>query len=76
LTPNNFTDPLQQKVFQFLPIIFTFFFITFPSGLVLYWFVNNLFSIAQQFIVNRKYEAMKVQRHEQHLEEKHKNDKN
>jgi YidC/Oxa1 family membrane protein insertase len=76
LTPNNFTDPMQQKVFQFLPIIFTFFFITFPSGLVLYWFVNNLFSIAQQFMVNRKYEAMKAERHEQHLEEKHKNDKN
>ena len=36
LTPNNFTDPLQEKVFKFLPIIFTFFFLTFPSGLVLY----------------------------------------
>ena len=45
LTPNNFTDPMQEKVFKFLPVIFTFFFITFPSGLVLYWFVNNLFSI-------------------------------
>ena len=76
LTPNNFTDPMQQKVFQFLPVIFTFFFITFPSGLVLYWFVNNLFSIAQQFLVNRNYEAMKAARHELHLEEKHKHDKN
>jgi YidC/Oxa1 family membrane protein insertase len=76
LTPNNFTDPMQQKVFQFLPVIFTFFFITFPSGLVLYWFVNNLFSIAQQFLVNRNYEAQKVARHEHHLEEKHKHDKN
>ncbi|MEA3523487.1 MAG: membrane protein insertase YidC [Campylobacterota bacterium] len=75
LTPNNFTDPMQQKVFQFLPIIFTFFFITFPSGLVLYWFVNNLFSIAQQFLVNHKYEAAKEARHELHLEEKHKHDK-
>jgi len=55
LTPNNFTDPLQEKVFKFLPIIFTFFFLTFPSGLVLYWFVNNLFSIAQQFIVNQQF---------------------
>jgi YidC/Oxa1 family membrane protein insertase len=76
LTPNNFTDPMQQKVFQFLPVIFTFFFITFPSGLVLYWFVNNLFSIAQQLMVNRKHEAMKAMHHEKHLEEKHKNDKN
>lgn len=54
ITPTNFTDPLQEKVMKFLPIIFTFFFLTFPSGLVLYWFVNNLFSIAQQFIVNQQ----------------------
>ena len=55
LTPSNFTDPMQEKVFKFLPVIFTFFFLTFPSGLVLYWFVNNLFSIAQQFIVNAQF---------------------
>jgi YidC/Oxa1 family membrane protein insertase len=59
LTPNNFTDPMQEKVFKFLPLIFTFFFITFPSGLVLYWFVNNLFSIAQQFIVNTQFKNAK-----------------
>ncbi len=59
LTPNNFTDPLQEKVFKFLPIIFTFFFITFPSGLVLYWFINNLFSIGQQFIVNAQFKNKK-----------------
>jgi len=59
LTPNNFTDPLQEKVFKFLPVIFTFFFVTFPSGLVLYWFVNNLFSIAQQFIVNTQFKNAK-----------------
>ena len=55
LTPSNFTDPMQEKVFKFLPIIFTFFFLTFPSGLVLYWFINNLFSIGQQFIVNAQF---------------------
>ncbi|QOY55838.1 membrane protein insertase YidC [Candidatus Sulfurimonas marisnigri] len=59
LTPSNFTDPMQEKVFKFLPIIFTFFFVTFPSGLVLYWFVNNLFSIAQQFIVNQQFKNAK-----------------
>ena len=59
LTPNNFTDPIQEKVFKYLPIIFTFFFVTFPSGLVLYWFVNNLFSIAQQFIVNQQFKNAK-----------------
>ncbi|WP_295048826.1 membrane protein insertase YidC [Sulfurimonas sp.] len=59
LTPNNFTDPLQEKVFKYLPVIFTLFFLTFPSGLVLYWFVNNLFSIAQQSIVNLQFKNAK-----------------
>ncbi len=59
LTPSNFTDPMQEKVFKFLPIIFTFFFLTFPSGLVLYWFVNNMFSIAQQFVVNQQFKNAK-----------------
>ena len=59
LTPNNFTDPMQEKIMKWLPVIFTFFFITFPSGLVLYWFVNNLFSILQQFIVNQQFKNAK-----------------
>ena len=59
MTPNNFTDPMQEKVFKYLPVIFTFFFVTFPSGLVLYWFVNNLFSIAQQYIVNQQFKNAK-----------------
>jgi len=59
MTPNNFTDPMQEKVMKWLPVIFTFFFVTFPSGLVLYWFVNNLFSILQQFIVNQQFKNAK-----------------
>ena len=59
ITPSNFTDPMQEKIFRFLPIIFTFFFVTFPAGLVLYWLMNNIFSIAQQFVVNNKFKAMK-----------------
>ena len=59
MSANNFTDPFQEKVFKFLPVIFTFFFMTFPSGLVLYWFVNNLFSIMQQFIVNQQFKNAK-----------------
>jgi len=55
MTPNNFTDPMQEKVFKYLPVLFTFFFVTFPSGLVLYWFTNNLFSIAQQYMVNQQF---------------------
>lgn len=71
ITPSNFTDPMQEKIFKYLPIIFTFFFFTFPAGLVLYWFVNNLFSIAQQYMVNRQFEAVRAARHEAHLAEKH-----
>ncbi len=47
-------DPMQQKIFQFLPVIFTFMFLWFPAGLVLYWVVNNLLSIAQQWYINKK----------------------
>ena len=60
VTPNNFTDPMQEKIFKFLPLIFTFFFITFPAGLTLYWFVNNLLSITQQYIVNFKFAKIKA----------------
>lgn len=59
ITPSNFTDPMQEKIFRFLPLIFTFFFVTFPAGLVLYWLVNNIFSIAQQFVVNKKFQSLK-----------------
>ncbi|MBT6422954.1 MAG: membrane protein insertase YidC [Porticoccaceae bacterium] len=45
-------DPMQAKVMQFMPIGFTFLFMTFPSGLVLYWTVNNLLSMVQQWYVN------------------------
>jgi len=49
-------DPMQQKIMQFMPVIMTVFFLFFPSGLVLYWLVNNLLSIAQQLYVTRKIE--------------------
>jgi len=50
-------DPMQAKVMKLMPILFTFFFLWFPSGLVLYWLVNNILSAAQQFYVNKKVEA-------------------
>jgi len=53
LTPTNFQDPMQEKVFKFLPLIFTVMMATFPAGLVLYWTVNNILSIAQQWLINR-----------------------
>ncbi|KTD14046.1 membrane protein insertase YidC [Legionella israelensis] len=48
-------DPMQAKVMMFLPILFTALFWNFPSGLVLYWIVNNTLSILQQWYITRKY---------------------
>jgi len=48
-------DPVQQKVMMMLPIIFTVFFAFFPAGLVIYWVVNNVLSIAQQWQITKKY---------------------
>ncbi len=60
ITPNTMTDPMQKKIFQWLPVIMTFFFLTFPSGLVLYWLVNNILTIAQQYYINNAYEKYKA----------------
>lgn len=49
-------DPMQAKIMQFLPVIFTFFFLFFPSGLVLYWVVNNVLTIIQQYIITKRIE--------------------
>ncbi len=46
-------DPTQAKIMMFLPVVFTFMFLNFASGLVLYWFINNLLSILQQVLINR-----------------------
>ena len=47
-------DPLQAKIMMFMPVVFSIFFFFFPSGLVLYWLVNNVVSIAQQWSIMRK----------------------
>ena len=49
-------DPLQQKMMQYMPVMFTFFFLWFPSGLVLYWLVGNIISITQQIVIYRNLE--------------------
>lgn len=49
-------DPTQAKIMKMMPIMFTFFFLWFPSGLVLYWVTNNLLSIAQQYVITKKIE--------------------
>ena len=54
LQPTTITDPMQQKIMQWMPVMFTFFFLFFPAGLVLYWVVNNTLSIVQQYIITKK----------------------
>ena len=53
-------DPLQAKIFMMLPFIFTFLLATFPSGMVVYWTVNNILSIAQQYILLRKQSKQSI----------------
>lgn len=50
-------DPIQAKVMMFMPIIFSVMFFFFPAGLVLYWVVNNILSIAQQWVITKKIES-------------------
>tara|TARA_B100000929_G_C15502731_1_gene417903 strand:+ start:1154 stop:2950 length:1797 start_codon:yes stop_codon:yes gene_type:complete len=50
-------DPMQQRIFRLMPIMFTFFFLSFPSGLVIYWLVNTALGIAQQAYVNHQLGA-------------------
>jgi len=57
LSANPSLDPMHQKIMQFLPIIFTFFFMLFPAGLVLYWVVNSILSILQQWYITRQIEG-------------------
>ena len=56
LSPTPIADPMQAKVMKSLPVIFTVFFLWFPSGLVLYWLVNNILSIAQQWAITKQIE--------------------
>ena len=53
LTPSTM-DPKQAKMFMLMPVVFTFLFLNFPSGLVIYWLVNNLLTIVQQYFIHKK----------------------
>lgn len=54
LQPTPVTDPMQAKILQYMPVMFTVFFLFFPAGLVLYWLVSNLISIAQMTYIYRQ----------------------
>jgi YidC/Oxa1 family membrane protein insertase len=72
ITPNNFTDPMQEKIFQWFPVIMALMFIImpFPSGLVLYWVANNIFTIGQQYVINNAYAKHKAAAVAAHHKEK------
>lgn len=53
MTPTT-ADPMQAKIFMMMPVVFTFMFLNFPSGLVIYWLVNNLLTILQQYFIHKK----------------------
>ncbi|MDY6451504.1 membrane protein insertase YidC [Acinetobacter faecalis] len=57
-------DPMQAKVFKFMPIIFTVFMLFFPAGLVLYWICNNSITILQQGLINKSVEKDRIKREE------------
>jgi len=52
MTPST-VDPMQAKVMLIMPVVFTFMFLSFPSGLVIYWLINNVLSIAQQYYIQK-----------------------
>ena len=56
LTPMTVTDPMQQKIMLWMPVVFGVFFVIFPAGLVLYWVVSNLLSLAQMVYIYRDME--------------------
>lgn len=60
MTPSAGMEPAQQKMMLFMPVIFTFMFWSFPTGLVIYWLVNNILAIGQQMMYNSKAEAAKA----------------
>ena len=71
ITPMQVQDEMQAKIFQWLPVVFTVFFLWFPAGLTLYWFINNLVTVSQQYYVNKLFQKEKALRHEEHLAAKH-----
>ncbi len=53
MMPAAGVDPAQQKMMMIMPVVFMFIFLTMPSGVVIYWIVNNLWGIGQQLLTNR-----------------------
>jgi len=56
MSPTTVSDPMQQKIMQLMPVMFTFFFLWFPAGLVLYWVISNVVTLTQQTLIYRNLE--------------------
>ncbi|CAM2770745.1 membrane protein insertase YidC [Vibrio ordalii] len=56
MSPTTVTDQMQQKIMTFMPVMFTFFFLFFPSGLVIYWLVSNIVTLIQQTLIYKALE--------------------
>lgn len=56
MSPATVQDPMQQKIMKFMPVVFTFFFLWFPAGLVLYWLMSNIVTLVQQTIIYKQFE--------------------
>ena len=60
MQPMTVQDPMQQKIMQYMPVVFSIFMAWFPSGLVLYWFVSNVISIIQMKVIFSGIEKAKA----------------
>ncbi len=60
MTSSSIPDPAQRRIMYIMPVMFTYFFINFPAGLVLYWLVNNLLGIVQQYLINKEAAKLKA----------------
>ena len=56
MSPTPITDPIQKKIMNILPVVFTLMFCTFPAGLTLYWVVSNVVTIIQQYFIYKALE--------------------
>jgi YidC/Oxa1 family membrane protein insertase len=57
LTPTAGMDPMQARIMQMMPVVFSIMFAFFPAGLVLYWTVNGALGLAQQYVITKRIEA-------------------
>ena len=63
MTSSSIPDPTQRRMMMFMPVMFTFFMVTMPSGLVVYWLTSNILGLAQQYLTNKKADQLEADAH-------------